>query len=103
MHIYVTIAAAAILLAGCAAIPSSNPSAVASDDPVAGTEEAPVMIGNQRADRLICTNVPVVGTRLPNRRTCRTAEEWQRISDSGKEEVDRVQRGSLPDAVQNGN
>jgi hypothetical protein len=103
MQMYVTIAAAAIFLTACAANPSSSPSAVASNDSVAGTEESPKMIGNQRADRLICTNEAVVGTRLPNRRTCRTAEEWDRISEASREEMDRVQRGTLPNAAQDGN
>lgn len=103
MQMYVTVAAAAILLTACAASPSGSPSVVASNDPVAGTEEVPEMIGNQRTDSLICTSEPVIGTRLPNRRTCRTAEEWKRISDASKDEVDRVQRGPLPNTAQDGN
>lgn len=54
-------------------------------------------------ERLICADEPVIGTRLPKRRVCRTHEEWEAISRQSSEEVDRVQRGPLPNTAQDGN
>jgi hypothetical protein len=58
---------------------------------------------NSDGERLICTAEPVIGTRLPHRRVCRTAEEWEVINRQATEEVDRVQRGPLPNTAQDGN
>lgn len=54
-------------------------------------------------ERLICADEPVIGTRLPKRRTCRTQAEWDAIARDSQEEVDRVQRGPLPNTAQDGN
>jgi hypothetical protein len=52
------------------------------------------------SSRRICTNESVVGTRLPGRRVCRTEKEWEEVRERSREEVDRMQRGPLPNSVQ---
>ena len=95
---------AGLFLGACAANPSDS---LTSGEPVAATADSETV---DRAvtlqgggDRVICSSEPVVGTRLPNRRTCRTVAEWERISEASKEEVDRVQRAPLPNTAQDGN
>ena len=87
--------AAALFIAGC----SANASRTTTMTEYGEVDSAVAKAGG--GDRLICSKQAVVGTRLPNRRTCRTKEEWDRIGDQSREEVDRVQRGSLPNAAQN--
>lgn len=91
------ILAAAVLAAGCGA----NASRTAAMTEYGEVDSAVARSGD--GERVICTRETVVGTRLPNRKTCRTREEWDRISEQSREEVERVQRGALPNAAQDGN
>ena len=34
----------------------------------------------KRGDRMICKEEPILGTRLKGMRTCRTSDEWRRVS-----------------------
>ena len=52
---------------GKAAVPVTN---------VALANATPV----KRGDRMICKEEPILGTRLKGMRTCRTSDEWRRVS-----------------------
>jgi hypothetical protein len=41
----------------------------------------------RRGTRMVCKQEPILGTRLKALRTCRTADEWRRISRGFQEQV----------------
>lgn len=47
-------------------------------------------------ERIYCTKEPTLGTRLPKRRVCKTAEEWQRIADESQDATRDIQRLGIP-------
>ena len=51
--------------------------------------------GNESLDeekQVYCTREAMIGTRLPQRRICRTKEEWRIITETSKEAMDELQR-----------
>jgi len=96
----VSILAAAIVLAGCA---STSPEQPAPERLAAAgeAESATTTEGEEAAQpRKICTTQAMTGTRLPNRRVCKTEEEWATIEAESKETVEHIQR--LPTPMQEG-
>jgi hypothetical protein len=87
-------ALACFILAGCA---------TATNDDRPRMPDRDFQAKNADGEHLICTEEPVIGTRLPKRRVCRTREEWAVINRQATEEVDRVQRAPLPNTAQDGN
>jgi hypothetical protein len=85
---------ACFILAGCA---------TAANDGLPRMPDRDFQARNADGEHLICTHEPVIGTRLPQRRVCRTREEWAVINRQATEEVDRVQRAPLPNTAQDGN
>ena len=90
------ILAGGLLLTGCASTGIERTSVETPDGEVVDSAVARQAGG----ERLICSREPAVGTRLPNRSTCRTQAEWDRIAAGSREEVDRVQRGPIPNRAQ---
>lgn len=59
-------------------------------------ENADSMDEKEDGKRIYCTNEPMIGTRLPKRRVCKTAEDWERISRESKETTEDIQRTNIP-------
>jgi hypothetical protein len=92
--------AGCLILSACATDKNVGPSSVAPE--MAGEATAAATSDASKAangDR-ICTRESVAGTRLAGRRVCRTQREWDEIRDRSQEELSRVQRGALPNTVQ---
>ncbi|HUE88562.1 MAG TPA: hypothetical protein VMO26_20995 [Vicinamibacterales bacterium] len=50
----------------------------------------------EEKERVICTKQAMSGTRLPNRRICRTEREWELIEGTGRETAEQIQRMPIP-------
>jgi hypothetical protein len=48
--------------------------------PLATEAQTPVAKPKRRGARMVCKQEAILGTRLKSTRTCRTADEWRRIS-----------------------
>ncbi len=55
-------------------------STTAPASPGASEAQAPVAKPKRRGARMVCKQEAILGTRLKSTRTCRTADEWRRIS-----------------------
>ncbi len=60
---------------------------VAANTPGTTEAEAPVAKPKRRGSRMVCKQEAILGTRLKSLRTCRTADEWRRISRGFQEQV----------------
>jgi len=49
--------------------------------------EAPIAKPKRRGARMVCKQETILGTRLKSLRTCRTADEWRRISRGFQEQL----------------
>ena len=49
--------------------------------------QAPIAKPKRRGARMVCKQEAILGTRLKSLRTCRTADEWRRISRGFQEQV----------------
>lgn len=58
----------------------SQQSTTALASPGATEAQAPVAKPKRRGARMVCKQEAILGTRLKSTRTCRTADEWRRIS-----------------------
>jgi hypothetical protein len=74
------------LIAALSALALLGPSAMAE------TAKTP------KEDKVICKRQEAVGTRLGGKRICMKASEWKAAADMHKDELDREQRQSLPNA-----
>ena len=66
---------------------TSQQSSTASSSPGATEAQAPVAKPKSRGARMVCKQESILGTRLKSLRTCRTADEWRRISRGFQEQV----------------
>jgi len=66
---------------------TSQQSSTASSGPGATEAQAPVAKPKSRGARMVCKQEAILGTRLKSLRTCRTADEWRRISRGFQEQV----------------
>jgi hypothetical protein len=93
--------AGCLFLSACATDTNVSPSSVAPE--MAGETTAAAAAASDTSEAAnggrICTNESVSGTRLPGRRVCRTQKEWDQIRERSQEEVSRVQRGALPNTI----
>ena len=62
-------------------------STTAPASPGATDAQAPVAKPKRRGARMVCKQEAILGTRLKSTRTCRTADEWRRISRGFQEQV----------------
>jgi hypothetical protein len=51
-----------------------------------------------REDKIICKRQETVGTRLGGKRVCMKASEWKAAAELHRDELDREQRQTLPNA-----
>lgn len=102
MRPYAVLATSLLFLAACATTKPDAPSAetaqraTAADPATATAQASDSQAAEPAAKRVICAKSAVVGTRLPNRRVCRTEEEWRVINDTGQETAREIQRMPLP-------
>jgi hypothetical protein len=77
------VCASAALAQTPAQTPPSEPSQQSTTTPASpgATEaQAPAAKPKRRGARVVCKQEAILGTRLKSTRTCRTADEWRRIS-----------------------
>lgn len=70
--------------------------AAASADRAAAQKAAADDKPQSQKERVICTREAAVGTRLPNRRVCRTEREWAVIRGTSEETAAEIQRMPIP-------
>lgn len=92
----VSIVAAAIMLVGCASTAPEQPPPerlAAAGEPAGAREGDSAADGEDATEpRKICTTQAMTGTRLPNRRICKTEEEWATIQTESEDTVEHIQR-----------
>ncbi|AMS29664.1 MAG TPA: hypothetical protein DIU09_03985 [Hyphomonadaceae bacterium] len=78
----VACAGAALAQAPAQTAPSatSQPTGTAAMAPDTAEAQAPAAKPKRRGARMVCKQEAILGTRLKSTRTCRTADEWRRIS-----------------------
>lgn len=59
---------------------TNQPSGTAATAPDTTEAQAPTAKPKRRGARMVCKQEAILGTRLKSTRTCRTADEWRRIS-----------------------
>ena len=59
---------------------TSQPSTTTTNTPETTQAQAPAAKPKRRGARMVCKQEAILGTRLKSTRTCRTADEWRRIS-----------------------
>jgi len=105
MKLLVTLLAVFTLAACATKTPDSRPSGAATDSRIedAGGDSAAAESaaatpaeGEAKKPRVVCSTQPVSGTRLPNRRVCKTEEEWAVIEKESQETVEHIQRLPIP-------
>lgn len=82
-------------LGACATTPDRFPENTAMVKAV--LENADSADEKEDGERIYCTREPMIGTRLRQRRICKTAEEWRLISENSKEAVRDIQRMNIPE------
>jgi hypothetical protein len=66
---------------------ASQQSSTASTTVEATEAQTPIAKPKRRGARMVCKQEAILGTRLKSLRTCRTADEWRRISRGFQEQV----------------
>ncbi len=59
---------------------TSQPTGAAASTPDTTEAQAPAAKPKRRGARMVCKQEAILGTRLKSTRTCRTDDEWRRIS-----------------------
>ena len=59
---------------------TSQPTGIAASTPDTTEAQSPAAKPKRRGARMVCKQEAILGTRLKSTRTCRTADEWHRIS-----------------------
>jgi len=62
----------------------------ASTTPETTEAQSPVAQPKRRGARMVCKQESILGTRLKSTRTCRTADEWRRISRGFQQELQKT-------------
>ncbi|MCA3697156.1 hypothetical protein [Aquidulcibacter sp.] len=66
---------------------ASQPTGTAATVPDKAEAQAPAAKPKRRGARMVCKQEAILGTRLKSTRTCRTADEWRRISRGFQEQL----------------
>ncbi len=66
---------------------ASQQSSTASSTPGTTEAQASVAKPKRRGARMVCKQEAILGTRLKSTKTCRTADEWRRISRGFQDQV----------------
>jgi hypothetical protein len=66
---------------------ASQQSGTASSTPGTTEAQASVAKPKRRGARMVCKQEAILGTRLKSTKTCRTADEWRRISRGFQDQV----------------
>ncbi len=66
---------------------ASQQSSTASSTPGSTEAQASVAKPKRRGARMVCKQEAILGTRLKSTKTCRTADEWRRISRGFQDQV----------------
>ena len=53
----------------------------------ASSDQKPAATPKERGERIVCKKEPILGTRLKSTRTCRTVDEWRRISAAYQDQL----------------
>ena len=70
--------------------------AAALAGPAAAIQQDQPETGPEKAEKKICRDVELVGSRARAVKVCRTAAEWRQMSDRGRESLDSVQTPRTP-------
>lgn len=91
--------AALMLLAACSTTDGQSADIAAAEREKKMAEEVlanATSVDEKDEKTIYCSSEPMIGTRLPKRRVCKTKEEWRIISEASKEAVDEIQRMNIP-------
>ncbi|MEX0941103.1 MAG: hypothetical protein WD002_00995 [Pseudomonadales bacterium] len=88
-----------VLLAACSTTDNQSAANAAADKEKKMAEEVlanATSVDKKDEKTVYCTSEPMIGTRLPKRRVCKTKEQWRIISEASKETVNEIQRMNIP-------